>query len=178
VTVVRIAWRRSGVSRLRANPDGARRSHLNIFRGTTAFFTLGVIAASTASGLTAQADIANWSFYKGAAFVKSSHSRDEGGMVGIFDVEVRRTMTAMDQKDMICDYQAQVRMTLPNGHAYTDNSPVHNGCNQRAVPAWFRFREYGTRSNHDSYPRGSVFEGSWRDNFTGGEFKKIGEQKL
>ena len=129
VTVVRIAWRRSGVSRLMANRDGARRSHLSIFRGTKAFFTLGVIAASTASGLTAQADIANWSFYKGAAFVKSSHSRDEGGMVGVFDVEVRRTMTAMDQKDMICDYQAQVRMTLPNGHAYTDNSPVHNGCN-------------------------------------------------
>lgn len=151
---------------------------MSILRGTKAFFALGVIAASTVSGFMAQADISNWSFYKGAAFVKSSHSRDEGGMIGIFDVEVRRTMTATDQKDMICDYQAQVRLTMPNGHAYTDNSPVHNGCNQRAVPAWFRFREYGTRSNHDSYPPGSVFEGSWRDNFTGGKLKKIGEQTL
>ena len=151
---------------------------MNIFRGTKLFFALGVVTATTASGLAAQADIANWSFYKGAAFVKLSQHREEGGMVGVFDVDVRRTMTGTDQKDMICDYQAQVRITFPNGYPYTDNSPVHNGCNQRAVPAWFRFRGYGSRSSHDAYPPGSVLEGSWRDNFTGGEFKTIGNETL
>lgn len=151
---------------------------MHFLNGTKAFFALGLVTASTASSVAAQADIANWSFYKGAAFVKENHQKEESGMVGIFDVEVRRTMTGTDQKDMICDYQAQVRLILPNGYAYTDNSPVHNGCNQRAVPAWFSFSQYGSRSNHDAYPAGSTLEGSWRDNFTGGEFKKIGTQTL
>lgn len=151
---------------------------MRILSGTRAFYVFGAVAASTVSGIAAHADIANWSFYKGAAFVKENHQQEEGGMVGIFDVEVRRTMTAHNQKDMICDYQAYVKLTLPSGYAYTDESPTHSGCNQYAVPAWFSFRQYGSRSNHDAYPKGSVFEGGWRDNFTDGGFKTIGSRTL
>ncbi len=79
---------------------------------------------------------------------------------------------------MICDYQAYIKLTLPGGYPYTDQSPFHTGCNQYAVPAWFTFAPYGSRSNHDAYPRGSVLEGGWRDNFTGGEFKPVGATTL
>jgi hypothetical protein len=99
-------------------------------------------------------------------------------MAGIYDVEVRRVMTAHNQRDMICDYQAYVRLTLPSGYAYTDHSPFHEGCNQYVVGAWFTFPQYGTRSNHDLYPQGSVFEGGWKDNHTEGEFKRIGSRTL
>ena len=146
--------------------------------GTRAAFALGVAAGMTVLGTSARADIQNWAFYKGAAVVKEKHQNEGNGMVGVFDVEVRRSMTAHNQKDMICDYQSYVTLTLPNGHAYSDHSPTHSGCNQYAVPGWFTFKGYGSRSNHDAYPAGSVLEGGWRDNHTDGEFKTIGSRKL
>jgi hypothetical protein len=139
-------------------------------------FVLGVVAGSLVAG-TAHADIRNASFWKGAAVVKENHHRHDG-TASIFDVEVRRFMTAHNQKDQICEYQAQVKLTLPNGYTYTDESPVRDGCTFYGVPAWFTFPQYGTRANHDDYPEGSVFEGWWRDNHTGEEYKRIGSRTL
>lgn len=74
-------------------------------------------------------------------------------------------MTGPNQKDMICDYQAYVKLTLPSGYEYTDLSSFHEGCNQYLVGGWFTFPQYGSRSEHDEWPQGSRFEGGWRDNF-------------
>lgn len=87
-------------------------------------------------------------------------------------------MTGPNQKDMICDYQAYVKLTLPSRYEYTDLSSFHEGCNQYLVGGWFTFPQYGSRSEHDEWPQGSRFEGGWRDNFTGGEFKRIGSRAL
>ncbi len=59
---------------------------------------LGVADAAALSGATAHADIRNWSFYKGAAVVKEHHQPEGDGMVGVFDVEVRRTMTGANRR--------------------------------------------------------------------------------
>jgi hypothetical protein len=61
---------------------------------------------------------------------------------------------------------------------FDDSSSLHEGCNANGVPAWFRFPHFGDEKNHDVYPKGSVIEAYWKDNHTGGEFKKIGSQKL
>jgi hypothetical protein len=139
-------------------------------------FVLGVVVGSLLLGV-AHADIRNAAFWKGAAVVKENHHRHDG-TAGVFDVEVRRFMTAHNQKDQICEYQAMVKLTLPSGYPYTDHSPTRRGCTVYGVPAWFTFPQYGTRSNHDEYPVGSVLEGWWRDNHTGGEFKHIGSRTL
>jgi len=87
----------------------------------------------------AYADMQNVTFYGGSAFFKESH-RDEGnGLVGLWDVEVRRVMQFKNAWEQICDYQADVKVTLPN-HVYDDMSRFHEGCNGNGAPAWFVVR--------------------------------------
>jgi hypothetical protein len=126
----------------------------------------------------AYADMQNGTFYGGSAFFKESH-RDEGnGLVGLWDVDVRRVMQFKNAWEQICDYQAEVKVSLPQGTVYDDLSSLHEGCNPNGGPAWFTFPQFGDKANHDNYPKGSLIEVYWKDNHTGGEFRKIGSQKL
>lgn len=36
----------------------------------------------------------------------------------------------------------------------------------------------GDKQNHDNDPKGSLIEAYWKDNHTGGAFKKIGSQRI
>jgi hypothetical protein len=126
----------------------------------------------------AYADMQNVTFYGGSAFLKESHRNEGRNMVGLWDVEVRRVMQFKNSWNQICDYQARVKITLPQGTVFDDSSSLHEGCNGNGVPAWFRFRQFGDEDNHDVYPKGSLIEAYWRDNHTGGDFKKIGSQRL
>ncbi len=135
------------------------------------------VVASPLPG-AAYADMQNVTFYNGSAFFKESH-RDEGkGLVGLWDVEVRRALQFKNSWGQICDYQARVKITLPRGTVFDDHSSFHEGCNGNGVPAWFTFPQFGDEENHDTYPKGSVIEAYWKDNHTNGEFRKIGSQKL
>jgi hypothetical protein len=126
----------------------------------------------------AYADMQNGTFYSGSAFFKESH-RDEGnGLVGLWDVEVRRVLQFKNVWEQICDYQAEVKITLPQGKVFDDLSSLHEGCNPNGGPAWFTFPQFGDKENHDNWPKGSLIEAYWKDNHTGGEFRKIGSQKL
>jgi hypothetical protein len=120
----------------------------------------------------------NVTFYGGSAFLKESHRTEGHDLVGLWDVEIRRAMQFKNSWNQICDYQARVRITPPTGPPFDDSSSLHEGCNANGVPAWFRFGQFGDKDNHDVYPKGSLIEAYWKDNHTGGEFKKIGSQRL
>jgi hypothetical protein len=140
--------------------------------------SVGVLLAAGPFVGRALADMQNATFYGGSAFFKESH-RDEGnGLVGLWDVDVRRVMQFKNAWEQICDYQAEVKVRLPQGTVYDDLSSFHEGCNPNGGPAWFTFPQFGDKANHDNYPKGSLIEAYWKDNHTGGEFRKIGSQKL
>jgi len=78
-----------------------------------------LVAAALAAGLigtSATAAIAsmnvNATFYSGYAQVSYNTDRHDG-MVGIFDISIKRGMAYQHYKDMICDYQAMATLTLP-----------------------------------------------------------------
>ena len=127
-----------------------------------------LIAASAPSA--SAATHINGAFYSGYAQITYTQDR-HGGMVGFFDVSIKRGMAYKSYTEMICDYQAMVTLTLPSGYTYKDESSFHEGCNGPEIPGWFKFPSYGTRSNHDDYPRGSEVRYYWRDNHTDGEYK-------
>lgn len=141
-----------------------------------AFGILSVMGSPLIS--QAYADMQNVTFYNGSAFFKESHRAEGKGLVGLWDVEIRRALQFKNSWGQICDYQARVKITLPRGTAFDDYSSFHEGCNGNGVPAWFTFPQFGDEKNHDTYPKGSVIEAYWKDNHTGGEFRKIGSQKL
>jgi hypothetical protein len=154
---------------------------MRMFRSRLRTFALAlgaVCAASSPFAQRAHADMQNVTFYGGSAFLKESHRSEGRNMVGLWDVEIRRAMQFKNSWNQICDYQARVKITLPSGRVFDDSSSLHEGCNANGVPAWFRFRQFGDEGNHDVYPKGSLIEGYWKDNHTGGEFKKIGSQRL
>ena len=100
----------------------------------------------------------NGTFYGGSAFFKKSH-RDEGnGLVGLWDVDVRRVTQFQNAWEQICDYQAEVKIRLPQATVYDDLSSFHEGCNPNGGPAWFTFPQFGDKANHDYYPKGSLIE--------------------
>ena len=139
---------------------------------------VGVLCAAGPFVGQAYADMQNGTFYGGSAFFKESH-RDEGtGLVGLWDVDMRRVLQFKNAWEQICDYQAEVKITLPQGHVFDDLSSFHEGCNPNGGPAWFTFPQFGDRANHDTYPKGSLIEAYWKDNHTGGDFRKVGSQRL
>lgn len=140
--------------------------------------SVGVLFAAGPFVGRAYADMQNGTFYGGSAFFKESH-RDEGnGLVGLWDVEIRRVLQFKNVWEQICDYQAEVKITLPQRTVFDDVSSLHEGCNPNGGPAWFTFPQFGDKANHDRYPKGSVIEAYWKDNHTGGEFRKVGSQRL
>jgi len=140
--------------------------------------SVGVLCAAGPFVGQAYADMQNGTFYGGSAFFKESH-RDEGtGLVGLWDVDMRRVLQFKNAWEQICDYQAEVKITLPQGHVFDDLSSFHEGCNPNGGPAWFTFPQFGDGANHDTYPKGSLIEAYWKDNHTGGEFRKVGSQRL
>ena len=140
--------------------------------------SVGVLCGAGPFVGQAYADMQNGTFYGGSAFFKESH-RDEGtGLVGLWDVDMRRVLQFKNAWEQICDYQAEVKITLPQGHVFDDLSSFHEGCNPNGGPAWFTFPQFGDGANHDTYPKGSLIEAYWKDNHTGGEFRKVGSQRL
>jgi hypothetical protein len=119
----------------------------------------------------------NVTFYGGSAFFTESHHDEGNDLVGLWDVEVRRVLQFKNSWEQICDYQAEVKVNVP-GYVYDDVSSFHEGCNANGAPAWFTFPQYGTKESHEVYPKGSLIEAFWKDNHTGGVFKKVGSQKL
>jgi hypothetical protein len=126
----------------------------------------------------AYADMQNGTFYGGSAFFKESHRNEGNGLIGLWGVDVRRVLQFKNAWEQICDYQAEVKITFPQGTIFDDLSSFHEGCNPNGGPAWFTFPQFGDKANHDNYPKGSVIEAYWKDNHTGGEFRKIGSQRL
>jgi hypothetical protein len=103
----------------------------------------------------------NGTFYSGSAFFKESHHDEGNGLVGLWDVEVRRVLQFKNVWEQICDYQAEVKITLPQRKVFDDFSSFHEGCNPNGGPAWFTFPQFDDEDNH-----------------TAGEFRKIGSQRL
>lgn len=146
-------------------------------RSSLVVSALAVVALQIPSPAAHAKTNVNPAFYGGYTQVSYNTDRHDG-MVGIFDVSVKRGMAYKDYMDMICDYQAKATLTLPSGYSYEDESSFHHGCNGPEVPAYFTFRQYGSKSNHDEYPPGSVFRVFWRDKHTGGEYKQAWSMTL
>lgn len=72
--------------------------------------SVGVLCAAGPFVGQAYADMQNGTFYGGSAFFKESH-RDEGtGLVGLWDVDMRRVLQFKNAWEQICDYQAEVKI--------------------------------------------------------------------
>jgi hypothetical protein len=132
----------------------------------------GVVVPAGPAG----ADTRNPTFYGGAASVFETHRDEGGGQVGMWDVEVRRSV--FGPFSQICDYQAKVTVRIPNGFTYVEESPFEGGCRFWGVPARRFLDQFGDEARHDSYPKGSVVTGYWKDNHTDGEYKEIGRFTL
>src|SRR5688572_6958831 len=106
------------------------RSHTRIF----AFAAGALCAIASPFAQRAHADMQNVTFYGGSAFLKESHRNEGPHMVGLWDVEIRRAMQFKNSWNQICDYQARVKITVPQGTVFDDSSSLHEGCNANGVP--------------------------------------------
>jgi len=121
--------------------------HHRSFSKRAIVLSIGLLCVAGPFAGRAFADMQNGTFYSGSAFFKESHHDEGNGLVGLWDVEVRRVLQFKNVWEQICDYQAEVKVTLPQGKVFDDVSSFHEGCNPNGGPAWFTFPQFGDKDN-------------------------------
>jgi hypothetical protein len=75
-----------------------------LFHNRAVALSVGLLCAAGPFVGRAYADMQNGTFYNGSAFFKESHRNEGNGLVGLWDVEVRRVLQFKNVWEQICDY--------------------------------------------------------------------------
>lgn len=130
----------------------------------------GVVASPPSAGADGYV---NPNFYGGVAGAEwgLSINNPVAGMFRIWNVAISRSILPWNQ---ICDYQSDFSYSY-NGTVFHDYSSFHSGCNFFGFPARFNHPSFGNNPvNGDAMPTPASFYPRWKDNHTGGEWRKIG----